>query len=94
MHKKEFGQTYCNNLLTRILEKFISYFLSFISFSTNLRILSEFLEIQTGKSIKKEKCCTDEADSNPRLQYVAAAAFHARSAEKANGAVLVGPVWC
>jgi hypothetical protein len=42
MHKMQFGQAYCQDILTKIIKKFISYFLSFISFSTYFRSLYEF----------------------------------------------------
>jgi hypothetical protein len=45
MHKMEFGQAYCKDLLNRILMKFISFFPSFIVFSRYFRILIEFLKI-------------------------------------------------
>jgi hypothetical protein len=38
-----------------ILRKFISYFLSFISFSMNFRNLNEFLEILIEKGFQKLK---------------------------------------
>jgi hypothetical protein len=41
--KWEFGQAYCKDLLNRILMKFIVYFLSFILFSMNFKILYGFL---------------------------------------------------
>jgi hypothetical protein len=42
--KTRFGQAYCNDILKWIPMKFISYFLSFTSFSMYFRILNEFLE--------------------------------------------------
>jgi hypothetical protein len=55
MHKYWFCQTHCKDLLQMILKKFISYFLSFISFSMNFRNLNKFLEILIGKRIPEIK---------------------------------------
>jgi hypothetical protein len=45
MHKMEFDQSYCQDLVTSILQKFTVYFLRFILFSMNFRILNEFMKI-------------------------------------------------
>jgi hypothetical protein len=49
MHKMEFGQAYCQDLVKRILRKFIIYFLSFSLFSMHFRNLHEFLENLKGE---------------------------------------------
>jgi hypothetical protein len=45
MHKIEFGQVYCLDLLDRIIRKFIFNFFIFILFSMYFRNLNKFLEI-------------------------------------------------
>jgi hypothetical protein len=45
MHKMEFGQSYCQDLLRRIIRKFILYFPHFILFSIDFRTLYDFLEL-------------------------------------------------
>jgi hypothetical protein len=53
VHKNEFGRTHYKFILNWILRKFISYFMSFIVFSTYFRSLYEFLELW--KKMKKIK---------------------------------------
>jgi hypothetical protein len=42
MNNREFGQSYCNDLLKRIIKKFILYFFIFILFSMHFRSLYIF----------------------------------------------------
>jgi hypothetical protein len=49
MPKMKFGQAYCQDLLRRIISKFILYFPSFILFSIDFRILNGFFVILTQK---------------------------------------------
>jgi hypothetical protein len=51
VHKMESGQAQCQDLVKRIIRKFISYFLTFILFSMNFRNLNEFQENLNRKSI-------------------------------------------
>jgi hypothetical protein len=51
MNNREFGQSYCNDLLKRIIKKFILYFFIFILFSMHFRSLYIF----SGNSKPKTK---------------------------------------
>jgi hypothetical protein len=70
-HEMEFFQVYCQDLFMRILEKFISYFLRFISFSMNFRNLIKFPEIYIEENrIQKRKIYEQFwADSGPASRH-------------------------
>jgi hypothetical protein len=51
MHKMEFGQAYCKDLLNSILMKGISYFSSFIVFSRYFRSLNEIENQKIGCTV-------------------------------------------
>jgi hypothetical protein len=50
MHKNEFGQAYCKDLLKSILNKFISYLSEFYTIYYEFFKLNKFLEIEIRKT--------------------------------------------
>jgi hypothetical protein len=71
----KFDQAYCQDLLTKILQKFISYFPSFILFSMHFRILNEFLQfINENQNLGKGNWVNStKPKSDPRPHYAALA---------------------
>jgi hypothetical protein len=68
-HKKEFGQTYCQDPLTKILNKFISYFFQYLIY--DIRIL-EVCDI-FWKSLNPKRKVKSENSTRPAIRPKASA---------------------